>query len=145
MWLLCMASLTLLCTAMLMKFWVGAHVPQYLGVIHSPHILSWGPVALALLAAAVWLAGSLFGLVLAYRVRRYSGIRYAAIAAVLSFVATLGTCIPYSQPTVPRLLWRVLVWVPIVAALAVLAFFVVWRRERGSLLGLQPENGSIHK
>ncbi len=127
---LCVAGVTFLVIVAFTKLLVGGHEAEYSEILRSRGSQFIILAGLGITLLAVWLFGNVIGLVLAYRMRRHLSIRFAAIAASVGLIAAVVTGIGIPVSSESRLLWTVLVWLPLVATVVVFMSSVAWVRER---------------
>lgn len=134
--LMCVGGLALFSLWGFTKLFVGRHVGEYEQIIRLGGLKSWFLMVLVLVLVVTWLLGSVLGIAIAYRLREYTSLRCAAIAAALAIVTIILTNSGILTRN-SREVWIVLVWLPLVATLVVIASSVLWLRERRLLPGTE--------
>lgn len=132
--LMCAGGLALFSLGVFTKLYVGRHVGEYEQIIQLGGLKSWSLMALVLALVVTWLLCSVFGIATAYRLRKFTSLRCAAIAAAFAVVTMIFTNSgAFTQA--PREVWSILIWLPLVATLVVIVSSVLWLRERQRLPG----------
>lgn len=127
--LMCSGGLALLALGGFTKLWVERHAGEFSQIVRLDGLKSWALLVLVVALTATWLLGNVVGIVIACRLRAFTSLRCASIAAALGVAAMIFANTGILSRT-SREAWTILVWLPFATTAVVFAASALWLRER---------------